>query len=240
MHPQTTVSTSADQNVDAGLRRYMNHVYGWMAAGVGFTGALTALIATDQTLLSWAMGWPKWVAFIGVLALGWFGPGVIMRGSAAKAQAAFWVYAALWGFLIAPMVAVYASQIGPMIIAKAFLLATSVFAGASLFGYTTGKNLSGFATFFMMAAIGLLVAMLVNLFLVQSSLMALIVSSLVVLVFAGVAAWETQEIKNLYLEADGGETQSRKAIFGAFLLYGTFITLFIHILRILGILSGDD
>lgn len=239
MTRSSTVTAAAGSDIDAGLRTYMSHVYAWMTAGVGFTAAVTALVALNPALLQFAMGWPKWVAFIGVLALGWFAPKLIMTASTTTAQFAYWGYATLWGFLIAPMVAVYASQIGLSIIIEALLIATSVFAGASLFGYTTKKNLGAFATFFMMAAIGLLVAMLVNVFFVQSSLMALGVSSLVVLIFAGIAAWETQEIKNFYVAGDGAETAGRKAIMGAFLLYGSFVTIFIHVLRILGILSQE-
>jgi hypothetical protein len=230
----------AAAEIDAGLRAYMTRVYAWMGAGVAFTAAVSALIAINPMMMSLAVGWPKWLAFAGVLGLGWFAPQIIAARSMGAAQTAFWVYAALWGFLITPMVALYAQTIGPMIIVRALLIATSVFAGASLFGYLTRRSLSGLSTFFVMAAIGLLVAMLVNAFLVQSDLMALLVSSAVVLLFAGVAAWETQEIKQLYLAGDDADTGSRKAILGAFMLYGTFITLFIHILRILGLLSSQE
>ena len=96
------------------------------------------------------------------------------------------------------------------------------------------------ATFFMMAVIGLLVAMLVNYFIFESSFFSLIVSSLVVLVFSGVTAWETQEIKQMYHAHDHSGVATGKAIFGAFLLFGSFITIFIHLLNIFGILSSND
>jgi hypothetical protein len=104
----------------------------------------------------------------------------------------------------------------------------------SLLGYTTKRDLSGMASFLFMATIGLLVAIVVNAIFFQSGMASLITSSLVVLVFSGVTAYETQMIKSLYTE--GGAMNERASIFGAFALYGSFVTLFVHILNILGIM----
>ena len=109
----------------------------------------------------------------------------------------------------------------------------------SLLGYTTKKNLSAFGTFFAMATIGLLIAIVVNALFFQSVGWSLVISILVVLVFSGITAWETQEIKKMYYESDGHDVATRKSIFGAFILYGSFVTLFIHILNILGIMRSE-
>ena len=144
----------------------------------------------------------------------------------------------MWGALLGPMFFAYA-QIDPMLIVRAFLITAGTFAGVSLFGYVTKKNLSAFATFFMMASIGLLIAVLVNAFFVQSTGLSLLISVAVVLVFSGITAYETQVIKQMYYETDGHDVITRKAIFGAFMLYGSFVTLFVYIMNILGIMRSS-
>jgi len=113
------------------------------------------------------------------------------------------------------------------------------FGASSLFGYVTKRDMTGLGGFFMMAAIGLIVAMLLNIFVFQSSMGSLVISMLVVLVFAGMTAYETQIIKNMYSRNDDNQVAQGKAIFGAFMLYGSFVTMFIHILNILGIMNSD-
>ena len=141
----------------------------------------------------------------------------------------------MWGALLGPMFFAYA-QMDPMILVRAFLITAATFAGTSLAGYTTKKDLSGLGTFFMMATIGVLIAMLVNVFFIQSTGFELVLSIGVVLLFSAMTAYETQMIKNMYSQGDLGEVQSKKAIFGAFMLYGSFVTMFIWILNILGIM----
>ena len=106
----------------------------------------------------------------------------------------------------------------------------------SLLGYTTKKNLAPMGAFLAMATIGILIALLVNAFFIQDSGFQLLLSVIVVLVFSGLTAYETQQIKNMYYETDGADVATKKAIFGAFMLYGSFITLFIYILHILGMM----
>jgi len=223
--------------IDVGLRKYMLRVYNYMALGVAFTGAVSLFIATNEQLLFTVAGTPLfWVVFIGILGMGWFAPRLMMSGSVATAHVCFWIYAGLWGIGIAPMLYyVGIVQGAPDDVARAFFIATATFAGMSLFGYTTKKNLGPIGTFLVMATIGLLIAMLVNVFLVQSWGFELILSIGVVLVFSLMTAWETQVIKNMYYEADGNDVATRKAIFGAFMLYGSFVTLFIWILNLLSL-----
>jgi FtsH-binding integral membrane protein len=178
------------------------------------------------------------VFFIGILGMGFLAPRMIFSSSSIAAQGAFWGYCALWGFGIAPMVGAYMA-IDPGMVARAFFIAAATFGATSLFGYVTKRNLSGLGTFFMMAAIGVIIAMVVNALFVGSTFMSLIVSIVTVLLFSGITAYETQMIKEMYVEGDGTAAARSKSIFGAFMLYGSFVTLFIHILNILGIMRSE-
>ena len=231
--------TATGVMVDEGLRSYMLKVYNYMALGVAWTAIVAMFMGLNPALMATvAMGPMKWVLFIGLLALGWFAPRIIFSGNAATAWLAYGAYATLWGVLISPMIAYFLST-DPAIVVRALLITAVTFGATSLVGYVTKKDLSGLAGFFMIATIGILIAIVVNALFIQSTMMSLITSIITVLVFAGITAWETQTIKQLYHEGDVPEAARSKAIFGAFLLYGSFITMFIHILNILGIMSDD-
>ena len=233
---QTSTRT---QELDEGLRAYMLKVYNYMALGVAFTAIVSLFMVNNPALMQTvALGPMKWVLFIAILGLGWFAPKLMFSQNSALAQLCYWGYAALWGMLISPMIYLYMSQ-DPGIIVQALGITAVTFGAVSLFGYTTKKDLSPFATFFMIATIGILLAMLVNVFFLQSTMFSLITSCIVVLLFAGITAWETQMIKEMYYEGDAAGLHNQKAIFGAFMLYGSFITMFIHILNILGIMNSD-
>jgi FtsH-binding integral membrane protein len=222
-------------DIDAGLRAYMLRVYNYMALGVAGTGALVLFIAGSPELLQQVYA-VKWLLFFGILGMGWFSPKILNMQSTVAAQAYFWVYCALWGVMIAPFVASFlGTQQGMMDVARAFFITAGMFAGASLFGYTTKRDLSVFGRFFMMATIGLIIAMLVNYFFVQSTMFSFGISALVVLVFAGITAWETQGIKQMYYDAPG-EVVTKMAVFGALQLYGSFVVMFVHILSLIGIM----
>lgn len=223
-------------HVDVGLRSYMLRVYNYMSLGVAFTAVISLGVASSPAAVG-AVSSMFWLFFIGILGMGFLAPRIMMSKSVMAAQGCFWVYAAMWGALIGPMIARFAGvEGGPEIVARAFFITAGTFAAVSIFGYTTKRNLSAFQTFFFMATIGLLIAILVNAFFVQSVDLSLFISCAVVLLFSGITAYETQVIKTMYNEADGGDVTQRKAIFGAFTLYGSFVVLFIHILNILGIM----
>ena len=232
--------TATGVAVDEGLRSYMLRVYNYMALGVAWT-AIVALfmVLTPALMMTVAVGPMKWVLFVALLGLGWFAPRIIFSGNAASAWLAYGVYATLWGVLISPMIAYFLGADQADTVVRALLITAITFGATSLAGYVTKKDLSGFAGFFFMASIGILIAIVVNALFIHSTLMSLITSIITVLVFAGVTAWETQTIKQLYYEGDLPAAARSKAIFGAFVLYGSFITLFIHILNILGIMSED-
>jgi uncharacterized protein len=235
---QTRTSAQGRAEIDQGLRSYMLGVYNYMALGVALTAAVILGVASNPALMATVMSL-KWVFFIGVLGLGWFAPKLIFSGNTATAHAAYWGYAALWGVLLAPMVAYYLGA-RPTIVFQAFLSTAVTFGAASLFGYVTKRDMSGMAGFFTMAAIGLLVVMLANVFFFQSTMMSFVTSAIVVLLFSGITAYETQQIKEMYVEGDAPGISKGKSIFGAFMLYGSFVTLFSHILSMLGIMGSDE
>ena len=224
---QTQVRTGARTQIDEGLRSYMLGVYNYMALGVAFTAIIVMAVAANPAALA-AVYSLKWVFFIATLGLGFFAPRLIFSGNTALAHAAYWGYCALWGLMIAPMVGHYLGLDSSMVY-RAFLISAATFGATSLAGYVTKRDLSGFGAFFMM----------VNVFFMQSTLFSLIPSIVTVLLFAGITAYETQMIKEMYVEGDAVGVAKGKSIFGAFALYGSFVTLFVHILNILGIMGRE-
>ena len=222
--------------VDEGLRRYMLGVYNYMALGLAATAFIAMAMLANQALLQTFTGPLRWVPFIGILGIGFFGPRFIFSGSRALAHGIYWIYVALWGALIGPWVAGFVGAGMATEVYKAFFITASVFGAVSLWGYTTKRDLSGWSGFLGMALIGLLIAIVVNIF-VASTMMSFVISSFVVVVVSAVTAFETQMIKSLYKE--GSAMNERASIFGAFALYGSFVTLFVHILNILGIMRSD-
>lgn len=221
--------------IDVGLREYMLRVYNYMALGVALTGAVSMLAAMNPAIVQAVVGGPfVWVLFIGIMGLGFFAPRIMMTKSLAAGQACFWTYAALWGLLIAPYFLVYTQAS----IARAFFITAAAFAGMSLYGYTTKKDLTAMGRFLTMATFGVLIALVVNIFL-QSSGLQLLMSFVVPIIFAGLTAYETQQIKSWYYESDAGDMTQRKAVFGAFLLYGSFVTMFVWILQLVGVARDE-
>ncbi len=222
--------------IDEGLRQYMLGVYNYMALAVAGTGLVSMWLATNEALMYQIATTPlKWLAFGGIVVIGMFvAPRVIFSGSKVAAHGVFWLYAALWGLLIAPML--YSFQItgAAQEIHRAFFMAASVFGATSLYGYTTKKDLSSWGTILGVTGLVLLVGLIVQTLFFQSDLMSLLMSSAIVVFISVVTVFQTQMIKSMYQE--GSSTNDRAAIFGAFALYGSFVTLFVHILNILGIM----
>jgi FtsH-binding integral membrane protein len=233
----------ATVGVDAGLRQYMLKVYNWMALGLALTGAVAfAVISVDGLReLFFAVGRTA-AGYVGVklTVLGWvalFAPVVLVfifsfrlhSMSAASAQGLFWFYAALMGLSLAPIVFVYTATS----VAKVFFITAAMFGAMSLWGYTTKRDLTGMGNFLIMGVIGLLIAMIVNIFL-KSSAMGFAISILGVLIFTGLTAYDTQKIKGMYDASDDGETMTKKGILGALNLYLDFINIFIFLLQLMG------
>ena len=221
---------------DAGLRSYMLKVYNYMASGVLLTG-IVALGFANSSLINLvanpATGQPTglfWIVLFAPLAVVFGLSFGINRISASTAQALFWVYAGLIGVQFSTLFLVYTGAS----IAQTFFAVAAGFLGLSLYGYTTKRDLSGFGTFLIMGVVGLLNAMLLNMFL-QSPAMNLAISAIGVLLFAGLTAYDTQKIKSIYFTVAGnGEAMAKSAVIGALNLYLDFINMFLFLLRFMG------
>jgi len=232
--------------IDEGLRAYMIRVYNYMALGVAGTAVVTLLLLNSPALMrTIALGPMKWVLFFGVLGLGWFAPRIMYSGSTAMAHGAYWLYCALWGAMISPMIYVFFAKNAGGLVFQALAISAATFGATSLYGYTTKRDMTGWGSFLSMASIGLVIAMLVSYFIISdpgtSKTVSFVISGVVVLLFSAITAWETQQIKEMYIGASGDQAFiARSAIFGSFMLYGSFITLFVHILNLLGIMRSND
>ena len=216
--------------VDVGLRAYMLRVYNYMCVALALSGAVAFFVSTSPALQQAIFGTPlMWVVFLAPLGLVFFLSARINKMSASAAQTTFWIFAALMGMSLASIFIAYT----PESVTRVFFITAGAFAGLSLVGYTTKKDLSGMGTFLFMGVIGLVIAMVVNMFL-GSSLLQLGISVIGVLIFAGLTAYDTQQIKLMYYEADGAEVATKKSIMGALKLYLDFLNMFIFLMHILG------
>ncbi len=241
---QGGVVSGAEQAVayDEGLRAYMLKVYNYMTVGLIMTGAVAFAViqvpAISQIFYAevevagrtYAQLQPLgWVALFAPLLFVWVFASRIHTMNPSTAQTLFWVYASMMGLSLAPIVAVYTS----MSIAKVFFMTAGTFGAMSLYGYTTKRDLTKWGSFLMMGLIGVIIAMVVNIFL-QSPALHFAISVIGVLVFVGLTAYDTQRIKSMYSAADGAAVATRKAIMGALQLYLDFINLFILLLSLFG------
>ena len=216
--------------IDVGLRAYMLRVYNYMSLGLALTGAVAFAASTSQDLMQVIHGTPlKWVVMLAPIGFVIFLSARMHAMKPATAQTVFWVYAGFMGLSLSYIFLAYTGAS----ITRVFFITAATFAGMSLYGYTTKRDLSGFGSFLMMGLIGIIIASVVNMFL-QSSAMHFVISVLGVLVFVGLTAYDTQAIKSMYSETDTGATQEKKAIMGALRLYLDFINLFIMLLSLFG------
>ena len=226
----TQTATRAGAQIDEGLRSYMLGVYNYMAVAMGITGVVAYLTSTSPALLNAIYGSPlQWVVMLAPLGFVFFLSARVHKMSGAAAQITFWLFAAVMGLSLAYIFLAYTGES----VAKIFFITAGSFAGLSLLGYTTKKDLSGFGTFLFMGLIGLIIAMVVNIFL-QSAAMQFVISAVGVLVFAGLTAYDTQQIKNMYDVSDGGEVTTKKSIMGALRLYLDFLNMFLFLLQLFG------
>ena len=219
--------------IDEGLRAHMNKVYGLMSVAMLITGGMAWAVGTNDAMVQAIFMTPlKWVVMFAPLVLVLVFSAMIGRMSVAAAQLFFYVYAASVGLSLAFIFAIYTTGS----IAQTFLVTSIAFAALSLYGYTTKKSLSAMGSFLMMGLIGLIVAMVVNIFLASPAL-DFAISAIGVLIFAGLTAWDTQKIKLDYVEhAQHGDAAwlGKSAIMGALTLYLDFINMFMFLLRFMG------
>ena len=247
-----TATGARAAQIDEGLRAHMNKVYGTMSVGMLITflaaWAIAGLATTtdpsaaaaqlSETKYLTSLGYAlfasplKWVIMFAPLAFIFGFSAGINRLSAAGAQTVFYLFAAVMGVSISWIFLVFTGQS----IIQVFLITAIAFAGLSLYGYTTKKDLSAMGTFLIMGVIGLIVASIVNIF-IASSAMAFAISVIGVLIFAGLTAYDTQNIKATYLQmAHSGDQEwlGKAAIMGALSLYLDFINMFMFLLQLLG------
>ena len=231
------VGTRAETGIDEGLRAYMLKVYNLMALGLAITGLAAwgsfnfavadgQLTAFGQLIYASAF---RWVVILAPLAMVFFLSFRINKMSVPAAQTAFWVYSGLVGLSLSTIFLVYTGES----IVRTFFITATAFGGLSLYGYTTKRDLSAMGSFLVMGLFGLIIAMIVNIFL-QSSAMQFAISAIGVLIFSGLTAYDTQNIKEMYYEGDDATVAGRKAIMGALRLYLDFINLFMFLLQFLG------
>ncbi len=226
--------------IDVGLRKYMLGVYNYMAGGVALTGAVAWIAASTPAIRDLLYTTNEFgqlaghsivgfivmlspLAFILALSFG------IQKMSHSVLQVVFWSFAAVFGLSLSHIFLTYTD----VSIARVFFISAASFAGLSLFGYTTKKNLSGLGSFLFMGLIGVVIASIVNIFL-ASSMLHFVISVIGVLVFAGLTAYDTQRIKSMYAVSDSGEIMGKKQIMGAVSLYLDFVNLFLMLLSLFG------
>ena len=230
---QAPVGTAPQTQVafDAGLRTYMLKVYNYMASGVLLTGIVAMLFASSGLAqdIMFGGGPLKWLIILSPLAIVFamsFGQN---KFSTVTIQAMFWGFATLMGLSMSTIFLVYTGAS----IAQTFFATSAAFLGLSLFGYTTKKDLSGWGTFLIMGVIGLLVAMVINIFL-QSTMMHFVISAIGVLIFAGLTAYDTQRIKSMYAYVAGTDMMGKTIVLSALSLYLDFINMFQFLLYFMG------
>jgi FtsH-binding integral membrane protein len=227
--------------IDAGLRAYMLRVYNYMAAGVALTGLVAwftfsaAVVDTGAGLQLTSFGhlifqsplmWVLVLAPLGLVFAISFG---INRMQPGTALTLFFVYAGLLGLSLASIFLIYTGAS----VTRVFFISAATFGALSLWGYTTQRDLTGMGSFMIMGLFGIIIASLVNIFL-KSTGLDWAISIIGVLVFAGLTAYDTQRIKEMYSPMDDGSVAGRKAVMGALSLYLDFINLFLMLLRLLG------
>jgi FtsH-binding integral membrane protein len=237
------IGTGQAAAIDAGLRAYMIRIYNYMAAGVALTGVVSYLTFNAAAVTNEAgqitgltpfgqmiFGGPLMIVlFLGTLGMVFFLSFRINKLQVGTALTLFMVYAGLLGLMLSSVFMTYTGAS----ITRTFFISAASFGALSLYGYTTQRDLSPIGSFLIMGLFGLILAMIVNIFL-KSTGLDFAISAIGVLIFAGLTAWDTQKIKEMYSVNDDGTVAGRKAVMGALTLYLDFINLFLFLLRFMG------
>jgi FtsH-binding integral membrane protein len=214
---------------DEGLRNFMLQVYNYMTFALALSGLVSIGVSMSPALMAVIWGTPlKWVVMLAPLAMSLGFMFLVERMSSSTAKIFLFAFAAAMGLSLSSIFAIY--KMGSII--HVFFISAATFGAASLYGYTTKKDLTSMGSFFIMGALGLVIAGVVNIFL-QSSVFAFVISVLAVLVFTGLTAYDTQQIKETYDDAEGDERE-KAGVIGALMLYLDFINIFVHMLQLIG------
>lgn len=215
--------------IDEGLRIYMSKVYGYMATGLLGTALAAYFGAASGLYISLAQTPFIWLLVLAPLGMVLFLSARLHKMSSATAKNMFWLYAGLTGLSLSYVLLAFTG----VSVVRTFLVTAASFGALSLYGYTTKRDLSGMGSFLFMGLVGIILAAIVNFFL-QSSALHFAISVIGVLVFAGLTAYDTQDIKRIYYAGDTRETAEKKAIMGALRLYLDFINMFLLLLQFMG------
>ncbi len=220
--------------LDTGLRSYMLGVYNHMTTALALTGLTafgTKMLATNSPAVGQLLfGTPlSYVIMFAPLAMVMWMSFRINKMSPAKARTLFYIYAAMMGISLSTILLAFTGAS----VARAFFITAGAFAGLSIYGYTTKRDLTAMGGFLIVGGFGLILASIVNIF-VQSSGMEFLISIVGVLLFAGLTAYDTQKIKSMYYAGDSRDAAARKSIFGALTLYLDFINMFLFMVQLLG------
>ncbi len=228
-YPYFRSSGVARAGSEADLRRYLIRVYNYMAGGLVLTG-VTALLGLTSGFYASVIGTPwRWVVYLAPLALVFLLSYRIQRMSLAAAQVTFWVYAALVGLSLSGIFVLYTGES----IARVFFVSGAMFAAMSVYGSTTGTDLSRFRSFLYMGLFGFFIAIVVNMFL-RSTALQMTISVMGVIVFTGLTAYDTQRIRSMYVYGEDGTVTGKKSVLGALMLYLDFLNLFLSLLGLMG------
>jgi hypothetical protein len=214
---------------DAGLRAHMQRVFAYMGGGLAITGLLAWVVA-HTVLAQIIFGSPlRWIVMLAPLAFVLVMNFRMQTISASGLKTLFWLFCATMGLSMGAIFLVFTDAS----IARAFFITAATFGAMSLWGYTTKSDLTGMGSFLLMGMIGLMIALVVNIFL-MSSMLQWMVSIAGVVIFTGLTAWDTQRIKQTYAESYGSEANDKLAVFGALTLYLNFINAFQFMLELTG------
>jgi FtsH-binding integral membrane protein len=242
--PNAQYDLAGRATIDVGLRRHMLSIYNYMTSGVLLTGIVALLFSRSEALMSLisrAVVTPRgvmlqptilgWIVSLSPLAIVFAMSFGANRFSKTTLQALFWGFATLFGMSLSTLFLVYTGAS----LAATFFATAGAFAGLSLWGYTTQKDISGWGSFLIMGVVGILISLLLNAFFFHSAGFDLAISFIGVLIFAGLTAYDTQRLKQQYRYVAGsGEIAGKAVVLGALSLYLDFINMFLFLLRFMG------
>ena len=212
--------------LDEGLRSHMLKVYNYMASGLALSGLAAAFTANTPVVFNAVFGTPlQWVVMLAPLGLLF----AMSRASASTTKVLYWIMVATFGVSISYIFQVYTAES----VVRVFFITAATFGAASLYGYTTKRDLTGVGSFMVMGLIGIVIASVVNIFL-ASSMLHFVVSILGVIIFTGLTAFDTQRIKSEFYHGHSDEVLEKGAIMGAVSMYLNFLNLFMMLLSLLG------
>lgn len=230
-----TYSSLSQNAVLAKTNAFIRSTYNWMTVGLALTGLTSYYVSTNQAIMQMMFGnrMMPFVLFIGLIILCGFLGARVQKMQASTATGLYTLLTVLYGVCLAPIFLMYTATS----IASTFFICSATFGAASVYGFITKKDLTSMGQFLIMGLIGVIIAIVVNIFL-QSSMMATIISMIAVLIFTGLTAYDTQKLKEMAVtipDNASGAMVRKGAIMGALSLYLDFMGLFVHLLHLLGV-----